>query len=439
MQVTSSPAESAAEAVQKQTVPAQEPVNGADGLEVHPEPADSMEDDTASFAAQIPGLVASAGTVAELLTPWREAAPLQSLIGEHTASVVTAGLARQQAAAFSESVQRAVGNVVAPRMQFLAPPAAAGLFAETMKSIPVVSPRLVLPDPPSIAPVFPVRAFSVLVDSLQAQNALAAEKISALLAPHAPLTRALVELQSGLISPRLHAVMPSVVGLGLRLHTGVQEMFSAAHSDMWSALGNMIHRVLTFATPEDGRSLLAEAREAFEAYSAGNVAPMIAFIDRRLRLRGQMEDRCQDLALALLENDFSDVHDEREIRTTLLKAVRSGSVREYERQIGGRRVGSYEQDPRRGLSPGPEETALDGVGPWHRSFEDRRVLSAVQALKPLHREIARRWAEERPALKWTEAPLLIGAEPSEGDAVRRKLLRTGKELVRRGASRQAGS
>ncbi|GAA3122776.1 hypothetical protein GCM10020254_82350 [Streptomyces goshikiensis] len=239
--------------------------------------------------------------------------------------------------------------------------------------------------------------------------------------------------------PQLHPVMPSVIRLGLRLQTDVQKMFAATNSDMWSSLGNMIQRVLTFVTPEDGRLLLAEAWEAFEAYSAGNRAPMIAFIDRRLRLRGQIEDRCQDLALALLENDFSDIHDEREIQATLLKAVRSGSVREYERQIGGRRVGSYEHDPRRGLLPGPEETALDGVGPWERSFEDRYVLSAVQGLKPLHQEIARRWAEERPALKWTEAPLLIGAEPSEGEAVRRKLLRAGKELVRRGVSRQARS
>ncbi|MFE3790357.1 hypothetical protein [Streptomyces goshikiensis] len=434
MQVTSSPAETAAEAVQEPAVQAQEPDTGTDALEVCPEPANSAVVDTAMFAAQVPEIVSAVGAVAELMAPWREAVGLQSLIGESAASVA-AGLARQQAV-FSKSLQAAVGGTVAAHMQFLAPPAAAGLFAETMKSIPVVSPRLVLPDMPSVAPVLPVRACSVLVDSLQAQNALMVERLSPLLAPHAPLTRALVELQSGLISP-LHAVMPSVIGLGLRLQTDVQKMFAATHSDMWSSLGNMIRRVLTFVTPEDGRLLLAEAWEAFEAYSAGNRAPMIAFIDRRLRLRGQMEDRCQDLALVLLENDFSDVHDEREIRTTLLKAVRSGSAREYERQIGGKRVGSYEQDSLRGLLPGPEETALDGVGPWHQSFEDRYVLSAVQGLKPLHREIARKWAEERPALKWTEAPLLIGAEPSEGDAVRRKLLRTGKELVRRGVSRQA--
>ncbi|GAA3122768.1 hypothetical protein GCM10020254_82340 [Streptomyces goshikiensis] len=109
MQVTSSPAETAAEAVQEPAVQPQEPVTATEALEVCPEPADPAVVDTAMFTAQVPELVSPAGAVAELTAPWREAARLQSLIGESAASVVATGLARRQAV-FNKSLQSAVGG-----------------------------------------------------------------------------------------------------------------------------------------------------------------------------------------------------------------------------------------------------------------------------------------------------------------------------------------
>ncbi|MER6522623.1 hypothetical protein ABT246_38055 [Streptomyces sp. NPDC001553] len=207
-----------------------------------------------------------------------------------------------------------------------------------------------------------------------------------------------------------------------------------------SSLSSVVRIASEFISAAEGRRLLMEAQTAFVAYLNGDNRPMRAFITRQLRLGDRLDDRCQALALALLEDEMLPdlTTDGKQIRRVLTRAARSGCDVESERQILRQRVDYIGDREVALLVPGPEELVMDSAMPWHENFENRHVLYTVGRLGPRDRDIARAWAEN-PPLPWTQASPLAGADPAEGESVRRKIKRHGMESVRRDRGLKAES
>ncbi|MCY0921155.1 hypothetical protein OS965_23700 [Streptomyces sp. H27-G5] len=178
---------------------------------------------------------------------------------------------------------------------------------------------------------------------------------------------------------------------------------------------------------------MAEAKHAFDAYKRGDRRPMQNFIASKLRLYDRLDDRCQAVALALLEVDWStavDLSDEKQVRSILSWAARNGCDLEGDHQVRKQRIGYIGDIEITASVPGPEDLVIDRTVPWHENFENPHVLSTVARLNLQDRVIARTWAEN-PPIAWPQASIRAGADPNAGDSVRRKIKRYGAESIRR--------
>lgn len=212
---------------------------------------------------------------------------------------------------------------------------------------------------------------------------------------------------------------------------------SLAHLRAGGPAADVLPRLLASLTaviPEDLRhAIVAELEAAYAAYMKGEAAPMQSFVRRHLRLKDRLDDYCQALALALIENAWcreTDLRDPDAVRKVLLRHARAGCDLEVDHQVGLCRIAYLGDTDWPAAAPSPESAALARVVAWHDQFDNRHVRYAASRLDSQEKAVARAWAEN-PPIAWTQIPQLIAAEPGEGERVRRKIKRLGAESSRR--------
>ncbi|MER5218602.1 hypothetical protein ABT063_51130 [Streptomyces sp. NPDC002838] len=181
-----------------------------------------------------------------------------------------------------------------------------------------------------------------------------------------------------------------------------------------------------------GYRLVRWAKKALTAYATGDSRPLRTFIRNELKLTDRLDDRCQALAVAILEGliDAADPSDPAAVRKALRTCASTGVALERDRTLRGQRIQYLGDFIAQDLAPGPETAVLNSAVEWPDQFDNPHVRYVTRQLKPNEREVTRVWAED-PTVTWLEAPLLIGAPPEDGTRVRRKLRRLGNEVLRR--------
>ncbi|MGP4051415.1 hypothetical protein [Streptomyces sp. 2A115] len=86
--------------------------------------------------------------------------------------------------------------------------------------------------------------------------------------------------------------------------------------------------------------LVRWAQDAYAAYTQRDPGPLRRFIREQLRLTDRLGDRCQALALAIVEGllDVADLSDSGALSKALCAYASTGVVLERDRTLKGRRI-----------------------------------------------------------------------------------------------------
>ncbi|MDX3520370.1 hypothetical protein F3K20_20260 [Streptomyces scabiei] len=236
------------------------------------------------------------------------------------------------------------------------------------------------------------------------------------------------------IAPLISSVQETVAAFGItsRLSAVVR-----ASIEDWEApflMRDALKWAAVILDEAKGYRLVRWAKRALTAYATGDSLPLRTFIRNELKLTDRLDERCQALALAILEGliDAADPSDPAALHKAMRTYASTGVGLERDRTLRGQRIQYLGDFIPQDLAPGPETDVLNRAVAWPDQFDNPHVRYATRQLKPNERDVSRVWAEDS-TITWLEAPLLIGAQPEDGIRVRRKLRRLGNEVLRRKA------